>query len=278
MNRRNSLIAAVLVILVAAAFFISRPANKHEIAEGFNFHPDAVHSFSWTAGGKTFSFKRTGRGQPWTPDVDQEAVQNKLNLLGTVKAEDGFSGGASGDVVLEVGFAPGNEWKGVYSGGSFAWISGTKKGKGFRADKDLEALFAEGSRAFDNRTWNWCTSRPKNLLVQPPGSKPFALEEEKGTWWYSDKSLPNRVRADATTVEKWLGKYCQMKIDRYRDIKNFPASPDLTVDMFIVVFADGSKLELRHTDDVWLKPGTDFAFTSRAFESALSELEKTPKQ
>ncbi|MBX3023078.1 MAG: hypothetical protein KF799_15485 [Bdellovibrionales bacterium] len=263
----------LLLLILGIGLWWLKPTHQNQIAEGFVFHPDSVLGFSWTSGDQTHSFARANRNQPWAPAVDSAAVQEKLNALGTLAIEK-MSAPSDSLVTLELNFGPGNIWKGTFGSEHFVWTEGTHKGHGFKADQDTRRIFSEGEFAFEARQWNWCEDRPVKMRVQIADGD-FALENTKGQWLWTDNNKARRP-IDATTVEKWLSKACQVKVTRFRDARLMPPAPSMNDASFRVTFAKGSELELRQREEVWMPSGSLRGVESPAFTQLLNELAQVP--
>lgn len=272
-EKAKPLIVTAILALFALGFYLSRPKAPNKIAEGFNFHPDAVRSVSWKAGEKSETFTRSNRGQPWSPTVDAEAIQAKLNALGTLATQK-MSAPGSGQIQVEVGFGPGNAWTGIYNKGTFVWTGGAKAGQGFEADKHIQNIFNEGALAFSTRRWNWCSERPTRMDVKL-NDLDFSLVQKKGAWiWVEGKE---EKRADSTTVERWLGKACDVHISHYRDLDLFPVGfAAISNGHFKVELKSGAKVDLRLINGFWIQDKPAIAFESRTFNDSLVELGLTP--
>lgn len=267
--KKIATVVGVLVLGFVFYRFLSTPP-KTPIAQDFNFHPDSVHEFSWTLKGQSFKFKRPGRSKPWEPGVDAQAVQKKLNALGNLQLEK--MAAPKDGLEIEVGFAPGNSWKGIYNDHRFVWTDGLRAGEGFKADPEVSRIFEEGVLGFEIHQWSWCEARPVKMNVKIEKAS-YELFMKNRQWVL--KVGGREVKPDPTMIERWLGRNCLVAVDYFRDLKNFPIGLKLADGHFNIEFEGGAKRDYDLKSGYFLVDG-ERGVASMGFTKALEDLTSIP--
>lgn len=269
--KKAATVCGVLLLGFALYKFLSSPA-KTPIARDFNFHPDSVHEFAWSLQGQSFVFKRASRSKPWEPGVDAQNLQKKLNALGNLQLEK-MSAPKDG-LVIEVGFTADNRWKGVYADRRLVWTEGLRAGEGFKADPEVARVFEEGLWAFDLHQWSWCEKRPRKISVKTDKLN-YELFEKDRAWIL--KTGGREAALDPTLVEKWLGRNCQVGVDFFRDLKNYPIGMGLADGHFSVEFDGGEKKSFDWKSGFWLVNG-ERGVQSQALLNSFEEITSLPRR
>lgn len=272
LNRKNALILAGVVVLGLILVKVLSGPKPNKQAQEYHFHPDSVLSLTWLIGDKKFSFTRPQRSVPWSPAVDTSNLQKKLIALGTAELKD-MKAPSEGEVI-EVGFGENNQWTGVYANRKFVWTSGLKQGQGFETDANWARVFEEGRFSFDPHKWNWCMSRPVKIEMHTDRID-TEVYQKNHAWFLKNKGRESKL--DATAVEKWLGRFCEIEVGFFRDLKFFPPSLGLSKDRFKVEFEKGDKLDISRKDDFWLVDSEKGVESPKLF-AALEELISLPHQ
>ncbi|HEX4922838.1 MAG TPA: hypothetical protein VFV50_02095 [Bdellovibrionales bacterium] len=230
------------------------------------FHPDSVVGFQWKTKSKTHAFTRPDRNKPWSPDVNPQDVQERLNLLAVAPYKPIEAAGPD-KVEVTVAFGENNQWTGAWDGTYFHWKEGNFKGQGFKPRTAHVVKFEAGQFAFEGEDLNWCPQRIKTLKVDS-GSLEYTLRQDGLKWIVNDKEV------DPTFVEQWFGRACSNKLEEYLD-------PEVAGDRELA-----GSLDVTFTDDksiAWKKQNGGDAFfdgkntfVSPTFAKHLEELAAAP--
>jgi hypothetical protein len=257
--------AALVCALGLGSWWTLKGVSPTPPIGGFHFHPDAVRTLKWSLGDETVVFTRGGRESEWSPMVQPQLIQRRLNLLGTATVIPLTVTGTKLEVVLE--FSDGQVWKGVYGRQLFAWIEGPLKGFGFEADGLVSDLFEAGRFAFRDQQFSLCKSRWTRLSFPSKDDKIEIKVSEAG--WTLSKNQGPPTTIDATFGEKWLGRHCQFEVSAFRDLKNFPLPLGLSFSKLVIESPQGTE-EWGLRSGFWKVDG-DLALRSTKLTEALSE-------
>jgi len=117
-----------------------------------------------------------------------------------------------------------------------------------------------------SQSLNWCSNRMTKMMGAVP-ELPWILEEKDQQWMFSGGGEPPK-RMEYLDIEKWLAKYCILKIEIYRgdDMLDFKLQP-----FAFVTFNDGQVAKIyRLGEDIFQI--NEVTFKSKEFEDAVKEL------
>jgi hypothetical protein len=219
MNIKRLLGVLGVVALIVGALYLSKNYRTGEMravetpAPQENtmtlFHPDSVLAFQWKTKSKSHEFVRSSREKPWSPDVDPQTIQTRLNLI-AVANYSALEATEQPLVNVTVAFGEKNQWTGAFDGKYFFWTSGTHNKLGFQVKAQDLQKFEAGSLAFQDKKLSWCPQRIKTLEVDS-GAIKYKLRQQGLKWIVDQKEV------DPTFVEQWFGKACSNLIEEFID-------------------------------------------------------------
>jgi hypothetical protein len=272
-NRTLGAIVGVLILAVSLIFILKRrepgerPKETVVVEPVVNiFHPDSVVGFRWKTKSKTFNFARKNRNDSWSPSVNPQDIQERLNLVAAANYKKIEKSGIP-LVEITVAFGEKIQWTGAWDGTNFFWQNGNFEGQGFQPKNQQIVKFEAGRFAFEKDDLNWCPQRIKALEVIS-GPLKFQLRQHGLKWIVDTKEV------DPTFVEQWFGRACTNKLEEYLDAE---VSPERHWDgLFKVKFSDGKSLEWKkESQGPAFNDGTR-TFVSTTLTTHLEELSRAP--
>ena len=263
MTKKLSIVGFVAVVAVVGYWAYLQRAKKTKsvvrdpiYALNPSFHPDSVHEFVWSIGGKRFEFQREVATLKWRPEVYSQ-IQTRLNVLAQFHAE-AIELRNPVQVEVELHFSDKSVWRGAWDGQAFQWLEGAQRGRGVKLvsgeqRKAENMLFQSGKYAFVPGVWNFCPARPTRLILTQEGRN-SELKQEGVSWLLNGKAV------SATAVEKWLGENCQQRTEQV-------LQPELLTRQ--LAFNDGLSVEFVGHDPVTLKMDGEGLFHNGEFIAVL---------
>lgn len=258
LRRRRPLILLILLLTVLPIAFLwyrqSAPPAPG-LADTPSFDVDSVRALTWTDHGRSWTGERA--------DLLESLARVRL-VPNSIPSRQ--------DVSVTLAFTDGSQWTGVYGDGRFVWTEGQLRGRGFATDRDLDALFQEGEFVFRNRNWLWCTGRVMRLEFEV-GGRTLGLRDTHHGWRGQRDGRDATV--DTAKLDSWLKGHCEIRVDRYRDLRAYPLDSSTGSVRFVAHFLDGGRIELREKDGLWAIGAQPFAFRSQGWDEAVKELGTT---
>jgi hypothetical protein len=233
----RNIVIAVGLFVVAFLVFILWPRPTLHLARRFEFSPDRVMGVNWKVGGESYSYTRATPHSGWLPAVESTNLQSRLNLFSIAAFRK--TSPPKTQVEVELVFSPDDIWKGIYGNGKFAWTEGEKKGLGFEMEPKYTHLFEEGVYSFATHRWTWCSGHPSILRVHFH-DEDFTVFLRNHVWTF--KQNGKEAKLDATGIEKWLAQACEVQVEYFRDLKNFPIGMALEEGSIDVEWESGGKI------------------------------------
>ena len=260
---RNFLLISIAIVLCLGAWFLffrsslDKPNPNLQIDDQTTpqFFIDQIDNVSIHVLDEVYNYKRSSKHK-WPSIIVEKKLNQIFSLLALMhKQTIEHQQSTLWSVSMTVDGTP---WSGQWDGNSFKWTDGPLMGTGaVLSHSDFGSIFLEGRFTFKEDSFTWCNQRPVALRFSDNSNNLWVIYNNKAHWYkqLNDKKIDT---FDGTYTEKWLGKFCNIKVKRFIDVKFLPA--DLIWQNMTVQFKDKSTQVILFEKDknfVLFKPSSE---------------------